>query len=48
MAGEEFTCKLYIRQSGSPYNAYGLFTKYCERIKKFKETDNLHNIYKTN
>ena len=28
------------------YNGCGQFTKYCERIKKFKETGDLNYIYK--
>ena len=29
--------RLHIRQSGFPYNAYGLFTKRCKRIRKCKK-----------
>ena len=36
-----FIPKLDLRQPGFTYSAYGPFTKYRERIKKFKETGNL-------
>ena len=37
--------KLHLRQPGFPYSACGSFIKYCERIKKFRETGDLKHLY---
>ena len=37
--------KLHLRQPGFLYSACGSFTKYCERIKKFRETGDLKHLY---
>ena len=37
MIGDRFMCETHLRQPEFTYNACGLFTKHCERIKKFKE-----------
>ena len=36
--------KLYLRKPGFTYSACGSFTKYCVRIQKIKETDDLNYI----
>ena len=45
MTGEKFIPKLHLRQPGFTYSACGPFTKHCERIQKFRETDNLKHLY---
>ena len=37
LAGDEFMPVMHLRQTRFTYSAYGLFTKYKKRIKKFKE-----------
>ena len=37
--------ELHLRQPGFTYRAYRAFTKHCERIKKFRETGILKQIY---
>ena len=39
LTGDEF-------MPGPTYRACGPFTKHCERIKKFRETDNLKHLYR--
>lgn len=36
---------LHLRQPGFTNTAFGLFTKHCEKIKKFVETGDLNFIY---
>ena len=38
--------ELHQWQPGFTYIACGPFTKHCQRIQKFKETDHLNYIYK--
>ena len=33
--------KLPLKQPGFTYSAFGPFFKHCERIKKFRESDNI-------
>ena len=37
--------ELHLRKPGFTYGACGPFTKNCERIQKFRETDDLKHIY---
>ena len=46
LTSDKFMSKLHLRQSRFTYSGYEQFTKYCERIHKFKETGNLNFIYK--
>ena len=43
---DKFMPELHLRQPGFIYSACGPFTKHCERIQKFKETNDLNYIYK--
>ena len=45
MAGDKFIPELHTRQPGFTCRACRLFTKNCERIKKFRETGHLKHIY---
>ena len=38
--------KLHLREPVFTQHACGPFTKHCERIQKFRETDDLNHIYK--
>ena len=38
--------ELHVKQPGFTYSACGQFTKHREIIQKFKETDNLKNLYR--
>ena len=44
MTGDRFTLDLNLKQQGFTYSACESFTKYCERIKKFRETGNLKHL----
>ena len=46
LVGNKFMPKLHLRQPGFTYSTCAPFTKHCERIKKFKATSNLNDIYK--
>ena len=46
MAGDKLS-ELQLRQPRFTYRAWGPFTKHCQRVQKFKETDNLKLIYKS-
>ena len=46
LTGDKFMLELHLKQPGFPYSACGLFTKYCERIQKFRETGNLKHLYR--
>ena len=46
LAGDKFIPKIHLKQPGFTYAACGPFTKYKERIQKFKETGNANYIYK--
>ena len=38
LTADKFTPELHLKQPGFTYTACGPFTKYPERIKKFRET----------
>ena len=46
LAGDKCMPKLHVRQARLTYSACVPFTKYQDRIKKFRETGNLKHIYK--
>ena len=46
LTGDKFIPELHLKQPGFTYSVCGLFTKYCERIQKFRETGNLKHLYK--
>ena len=41
------TPEFHLKQPGFTYTACELFTKYRERIQKFRETGNLKHLYRT-
>ena len=45
LAGDELMPELHLRQPRYTHSTCGPFTKYWKRIKKFRETGNLDNIY---
>ena len=46
LPGDKFMPELHLKQLGFTYSACGPFTKHHERIKKFRETDNLKDLYR--
>ena len=44
LTGNKFMPELHLKQPGFTYSAWGPFTKYHERIQKFRETDNLKHL----
>ena len=46
LAGDTFMPKMHLRQPQFTYSACGAFTKYKQRIQKFKETGDTNYIYK--
>ena len=46
LTGFKFIPELHLKQPGFTYSACGPFTKHCERIQKFRETDNLKHLYR--
>ena len=38
--------KLHVNHPRFTYIACGPFTKHCERIQKFRETDNFKHLYR--
>ena len=38
--------ELHLKQPGFTYSSFGRFTKHRERIKKFREKDNLKHLYR--
>ena len=46
LAGDKFMPEMHLRQPQFIYSACGPFTKYKQRIKKFKETGDTNYIYK--
>ena len=46
--GEKFMPELNLKQPWFPYNVCGLFRKYRERVKKFRETGNLKRYIEMN
>ena len=39
--------ELHLKQPGFTYSACGPFTKHNKEIQKFRETDNIKNLYRT-
>ena len=46
LAGDKFMSEMHLKQPGFTYSACEPFTKYNERIQKFKETGDTSYIYK--
>ena len=46
LTGHRFMPELHLGQPGFTQSAGGPFTKYCERIQKFRETGDLNYIHK--
>ena len=46
LTGDKFMPELHLKQPGFTYSACGTFTKYCERVQKFRETGNLKHLYR--
>ena len=44
--GDKFLPKLHLRQPGFTQSPCGPFTKHCEMIQKFRETDDLKHLYR--
>ena len=45
LTGDKFMPELHLKQPGFTYSTCGPITKHCERIQKFRETDNLRHLY---
>ena len=48
LAGDKFMPEMHLRQRQFVYSACEPFTRHKERIKKFKQTDDMRYIYKMN
>ena len=46
LTDDKFIPELHLKQPGFTYSACGPITKHRERIQKFRETDNLKNLYR--
>ena len=46
LTGARFMPKLHVNQPRFTYITCGPFTKHCERIQKFRETDNFKHLYR--
>ena len=46
LTGNKFMAELHLKQPGFTYSACGPFTKHCERIQKFRGTENLKHLYR--
>ena len=46
LTGDRFTPELHLKHSRFTYSACGPFTKHLERLKKFRESDNLKHLHK--
>ena len=46
LAGDKFMAEMHLRQPQFVYSACGPFTRYKERIKKFKQTGDTRYIYR--
>ena len=46
LTGDKFMPEFHLKQPGVTYSACGPFTKHHERIKKFRETGNLKDLYR--
>ena len=44
LAGDKFMAEMHLKQFGFTYSACGPFTKNKERMKKFKETEDISYI----
>ena len=44
LAGDKFMPELHLRPPGFTYSVCGPFTKYCERIQKFREIGNFKHL----
>ena len=44
LTGDKFMSELHLKQRGFTYSACGTFTKYHEKIQKFRETGNLKHL----
>ena len=42
----KFMPEFHFKQQEFTYSAFGSFTKHCQRIQKFRETDNLKHLYR--
>ena len=47
LTGDRFMPELHLKQPGFTYSTCGLFTKHCERVKKFRETGDLKHLYRS-
>ena len=47
LTGNKFIPELLLKQPGFTYGACGSFSKHYERIKKFRETNNLKHLYRS-
>ena len=46
LTGDKFMQQLHLKQPWFTYSASGPFTKFCERIQKYRETGNFKHLYK--
>ena len=46
LAGDKFMSKMHLKRLEFAYSACGSFTRYFERIEKFKETGNLKHLHR--
>ena len=46
LTGDKFMSELNLKQPVFTYKAYGSFTKYRERIQKFRKTGNLKHLHR--
>ena len=46
LTGDKFMPELHLKQPGFTYSACEPFTKYCERIQRFRETGNVKHLYR--
>ena len=46
LTGDKFITELHLKQPGFTYSAYEPFTKYRERIEKFRGKGNLKHLYR--
>ena len=46
LTGNKIMPELHLKQPGFTYSACGPFTKHNKEIQKFRETDNIKNLYR--
>ena len=46
LAGDKFMPEIHLQQPGFTYSACSPFTKHNKRIKKFKQTGDMHYLYR--